>query len=127
MTDKYETTSDHRLMETPMLDSNYCVPAKWGTGLEVGILKPFESSIIFSNPETSKMVMKITRDKIEVDPDIEADEAAHIVLNAIETMYVGRYCEIWNEAIQAAHDHLMKSNDRYRNDYFAAKVLELKK
>ena len=47
-----------------------------------------------------KEIMRIERDKIWVDPDVEVTEAAEKVLGAMRHMMDGWYKQVWNEAIE---------------------------
>ena len=62
---------------------------------------PTTPSTLLIKPE-NKIVMRIERDKIWVDPDVEVTEAAEKVLDAMRHMMNGWYKQVWNEAIEAA-------------------------
>ena len=49
-----------------------------------------------------RIVMRIERDRISVDPDVDVDEAARKVLDALRFYMGDWYRQVWNEAIEAA-------------------------
>jgi hypothetical protein len=58
-------------------------------------------NITFFQP-AGREVMKITREGITVNPEVETDDAAKAVLKALESMIGFRDIAVWNDAIEAA-------------------------
>ena len=59
-------------------------------------------------------------------PDVTIDDNGHWVAHGVFTVHRATFEMGWNAAIDAAAK-ACKESDRYRGDYFAIKVEELKK
>jgi hypothetical protein len=88
--------------------------ASWSIPEPISANIPNTITFYAGNP---KEVMRIERDFIWVNPDVEINEAAMTVLEAMEGMLAEMLRKEWNAAIDAAADVYEKTADDY-GDYY---------